>query len=169
MSETRNNSKTKILLIVIFSVLLIAIVAVCVGIGISKNAVEQPSQSNTAPYEDVLEENFDIETPYVTLNYPIKWKDKVEINHINEDIYTVEFYKTTDNELIHLFDIAFGGSEGDFIGTLTTESESVELRVVSYSIDNTLSDAELEEIGDMLEDVNQLILALNENKNFRGL
>lgn len=171
MSEAmKKKSKSKLFLIIGCMIALVAVIVVCVVIGFGKEDDEPKQGVVTVPYEDVLEEGFEIETPYVTLSYPSKWKNEVEIKHIDEEIYTVEFYRAQDGkESVHLFDIVFGGESGDFIGSVVNDNKTTEIYVISYPIDDSISGEELETIGNMLEDVNHIILTLEENKNFKGL
>ena len=171
MNNSKNkNNRSKMILISCCLVALIAIVVICVVIVSGKDADKPEPGMVTIPYEDVLEESFDIETPYVTLSYPSKWKNEVEIKHVDADNYTVEFYRAgEDKETVHLFDIVFGGESGDFIGAVVNDDVTTDVFVVSYSIDNSISDDELEIISGMLEDVNHIILTLENNQNFKGL
>lgn len=171
MNDLKNkNNRNKIILISCCLVALIAIVVICVVIASGKGTDKSEPGVVTVPYEDVLEESFEIETPYVTLSYPSKWKNEVEIKHVDADNYTVEFYRTKeDKEPVHLFDFVFGGESGDFIGTVVNGNKTTDIFVVSYNIDNSISGDELEIISGMLEDVNHIILTLEDNKNFKGL
>ncbi len=170
MSDVKNNNKKKMLLVIGCMLALIIVVVVCIVIASGRDKDEVAPGVVTVPYEDVIEEDFEIETPYVTLNYPAKWKNEVDIKHIDGDNYSVEFYKVNDgDESIHLFDIVFGGESGDFIGSVVNGNNTTDIYVVSYSIDNTISNEEYVIVSEMLEDVNYIILTLENNENFKGL
>lgn len=171
MSDVKNNKKKKMLLVIGCVLALIIIVVICIVIASGRDKDEvAPGGVVTVPYEDVIEEDFEIETPYTTLRYPSKWKNEVEIKHVDADNYTVEFYRTKDEtEPIHLFDIVFGGETGDFIGSVVNGNNTTDINVVSYSIDNTISNEEYATVSEMLEDVNYIILTLENNEHFKGL
>lgn len=60
--------------------------------------------------EDIVavEDDIIIETPFVELRYPGKWRNLVRVDHINGDAYTVALYgKVPFGEDMHLFSIRF--------------------------------------------------------------
>lgn len=100
---------------------------------------------------DVREEEtevFEIQTPVVSLYYPVKWQEKV----------TVE---TTDNGAkfscggTPLFDIVFGDGDGVVVGTF----DGKEVKIVDYSVDDP-------EMANMQEDVNVILSYLQQNDKY---
>lgn len=167
-NSSKLNGKKLLFICLVATLIMVATIAVVIAVtqgGLTSGSTERP------PHTEVLEEGFDIETPYVTLSYPLKWKDKVSVKHIDSPVYTVEFYLSANNaeDELHLFDIAFGGNEGDSFGYLDTDSGRIDTRVISYEIGDSVNASDLELIGDMLEDVNHLILSLESNKSFHGI
>lgn len=111
-----------------------------------------------------------LETPFITLQYPEKWKDVIRVNHIEGDEYTVEFFgKIGDSEEIHLFDISFGEETANSIGSIKCKDGSVKsINVVTYDFD--FSDEWVEErkneIYSMAEDINIILQNIMENDSF---
>ncbi len=164
-----NNKKVnpkKIMIIIGCVIMLAVIAAICFEVVFSGN---NNTETNPAQPQEVIKDGFDIETPYVTLSYPLKWKEEVKIQHIDSGVYTVEFYLPIEGkDDLHLFDIAFGGEDGDSIGLLNSNDSKIDVRVISYEIGADWSDKELDTIGEMLEDVNHIIRNLENNENFEG-
>lgn len=111
-----------------------------------------------------------LETPFISLQYPEKWKDVIRVNHIQGDEYTVEFFgKIGDYEEIHLFDISFGEETGNSIGSIKCKDGSIKnINVITYDID--FSDEWVEdrknEIYSMAEDINIILQNIMENDSF---
>ena len=105
-----------------------------------------------------------IDTPYGQLKYPEKWVDYLEVVHIDQNPYVVEFYcvlPQRDSEL--LFAIYIGGSSGDQIGTLLgSNGQTYRVGVVSRELAPPAdwSQAETEVFYLMLEDINYIIESL---------
>lgn len=115
------------------------------------------------PYYTTDEETFDIETKYCKLSYPTKWKDAVSVDISETGAYTVSF---TAGEA-KLFDLVFGGSEKDMLGTLPYNDEVINVCLISYDIDqNSMSEKEYLNCCAMEEDVNVIISRLIENYGF---
>lgn len=106
---------------------------------------------------------FAIETPYVTLQYPVMWQDMVRVEQIEGDVPTVQFFaRMSGKEEQHLFDLCFGGQEGDCLGTVEHEGTSIALNIISYPIqvDESWTEEEVSMLYGMKEDVNVIIDAL---------
>lgn len=109
--------------------------------------------------EIVKEDNsvFEIETRLVTMLYPEKWKDKVNIE-VSDD-----FVKFTA-EGTKLFDLLFGSDEGYLLGTYN----GVSISIVSYDIDKSEFDDEMYyELCVMQEDVNVILQELMKDEAFK--
>lgn len=166
-SMTKSNfNRKKAIIICLLAVLVVGVATACVFI-----ALNSPQSKATDSENNTLEQAFDIETPYVTLNYPLKWKNEILTKCTDSDVYTVEFYKLFGDEYteLHLFDIAFGGTNGDVIGNLSYNNDTLEVRVISYEIGDNWSEDEISVIGEMLDDVNFIIDSLQNCENFRGV
>lgn len=165
MTKSSFNHK-KAIVICLLAVLVVGVATTCVFIALNAH------QNKASGSEDnTLEQTFDIETPYLTLSYPLKWKNEISTKCIDSDVYTVEFYKLFGDEdtKLHLFDIALGGSNGDVIGNLSYNNDIIEVRVISYEIGDNWSEEEISVIGEMLDDVNFIIDSLQNCENFRGV
>ena len=109
--------------------------------------------------EDEDKSTFDINTDIVTLKYPNKWKDKVDID-VSDKAVMFSF------KGVKVFDIYFGEVEdGSLIGTYN----QTPIFVLSYLPDNSkLSDEELSEYSEMQYDVNRIINNLKKDKKFKS-
>ena len=107
-------------------------------------------------YED--KSTFDIETDLVTLKYPKKWEDKVDI--VVSDDGAKFSYKG-----VKLFDIYFKEIEdGNLIGTYN----QTPIYVISYLPDsNKLNGEELKEYSEMQYAINEILNNLKNNKKFK--
>lgn len=101
-------------------------------------------------------ELFEITTKHVTLYYPIKWKEKININ-TNKDV--IRF----SSNGIDLFSILFNSSEGNLLGTYN----GINVTVIFNDIEqNDLSDSEYLEYVAMQEDLNVILEKLCEDEKF---
>ena len=91
---------------------------------------------------------FEIKTDVVSLYYPKKWEDKVQVK-VKDN--TVKFMQKKDE----VFDICFGQEKGVPLGYYGDTSVSV----VEY-------DAETDEQKEMKEDINVIISHLREDSKF---
>lgn len=92
---------------------------------------------------------FDIETSVVTLKYPNKWRDKVQVDVSDKG---VKF----SNDGMPLFDIYFAACEdGYLLGTY----KDTPIYIVDYSV-------ETDEQAAMQEDINVILQYLMEDSNF---
>ena len=107
-------------------------------------------------YED--NSTFDIKTNIVTLKYPNKWKNKVNIDVSDEAV--IFTFKDTK-----LFDIYFKDIEnGSKIGTYN----KTPIFVISYLPDgNKLSEEEMNEYTEMQYDINEIVNNLKKDKKFK--
>lgn len=91
---------------------------------------------------------FDIKTSIVTMKYPNKWKDKVQVDVSDDE---VKF----SNNGTHLFDLVFKECDGYLLGTYNGNP----IYVVDYDVKN-------DEQAAMQEDVNVILRNLMEDSNF---
>ncbi len=101
-------------------------------------------------------DSFDIETGVVTLKYPAVWKDRVTVD-------------VTDNKAAFscggtkLFDLLFSENGGYLLGTY----DGMPVSVVTYDIDaEGRTEAELQELYAMQQNVNYIIARLTEDSRF---
>ncbi len=98
---------------------------------------------------EVVEYNatFSISTEVVTLRYPLKWKDEVDVKVSQQK---AEFYCGE----YHLFDISFVKCDGILIG----RCRDIPIYVIPYDLDTfSLSEETSLKLSEMQEDVNTLI------------
>ena len=118
--------------------ILTVLICICMVMGLAACASKQPgastpeSSAENSNIVDPNEEMFTIETDYAQLQYPLKWQDQVQI-----DVSAEKVCFSVKDEDVKLFDLCFGGEEGYVFGTLKGENP-VELRVVTYDIDENL-------------------------------
>lgn len=105
-----------------------------------------------------LENNevFEIETKYVNLHYPIKWREKISVDVNGEKVCF------SSNGVV-LFEIMFNANVGDLLGTYN----NVKINLICYDIEQkNLSDKEYLELIAMQEDLNVILEKLCEDENF---
>lgn len=91
------------------------------------------------------------------LYYPQKWQDAVTVEVTDSKVA----FSTADG--IQLFDLEFGQSEGDLLGTYG----ETEVHIVSYDIEQGYrSEEDYNKFCAMLEDVNVILQHLMEDENF---
>lgn len=172
------------------------VVGIIIGIFISGNTLEKNnkdisedlSESEVAQqYEDNTEtemqedikgtveqmieaSGFLIETPFVNLYYPEKWKEQIRVEQLEGNVYYVQFFATVgDNEEVHIFDIAFGGEEGSTLGMINDENnESIPVNIISYDFEfgEEWTTDEINEMYTMLEDINYIMGMLSKQEGF---
>ena len=99
---------------------------------------------------------FDIKTDVVTLKYPTKWKDKVEIDISPE---SVKF----SSDGMPIFDLYFEKCDGFLLGTYN----GTPIYVVDYLIqENKCGDYEYRDLCAMQENINVIIHYLMEDSCF---
>ena len=135
----------------IAALLLIAILAVsiCACSNSKPSSEAESSKVSVVQSTTEAEEVYIIKTDYADLCYPVKWQNKVNVEVSNDKVS----FSTADKK-VKLFDLCFGGQDGYVVGELN-DKKSVELRAVSYSIDNKLGN--FDECCAMQEDMNVII------------
>ena len=93
-----------------------------------------------AATETPTEGDFSIATPYAVLKYPAKWQNKVTV-----DVTAEKISFTADGAPV--FDLLINSDEGEVLGTLIGDDESVVISVVEY-------DTTDEEFAQMIDDIN---------------
>lgn len=126
---------------------------------------QQPGKSEQEDQQGEEETSGDllIETPYGQLKYPEKWKEQIRIEKTEGQPYTVKFYGcVAEGKEQLLFSICFGDGDGIVMGTVQdSEGNSVTVRMIPTEISaEDWTDAELNELYAMQEDINYLISAL---------
>lgn len=171
----KDNMKNKQLKIMIVILIVLVIVMLTVVIlkekELSKtNDKEQMnSKSVISTIEEQInnEEAFSIETKYGNLYFPLKWKENISIKNNGSDI--VEFYGNV-NEIReqHLFDIVYGNSSENIIGSIKVGEEDINVSFNLYelNIEDEWSDEEVDAFSAMQEDINYLIGMLVKGENF---
>ena len=121
-------------------------------------------EETVPPDEDEVTQDILVETPYVQLKYPGKWKKQIRVEQIDGEVYTVVFYGTASSSYeMYLFSIRFNDPGSEPIGVLKT-SEGIDIPM-SVVVEDLLFDPETDqETMDvyyaMLDDVNYLISQL---------
>ena len=130
------------------------------------NYVQAPVVDPT--FSSTEEKTYTIDTKYVKLTYPEKWKDSVRYEINEQEPYTVTFYMTSGAIELPLFDLVFGES-GDYkLGTLTTDQETVSLYVNHYEMENVgMTNEDYESWVAMSEDINVIIAELVNDYDFQ--
>lgn len=148
-------------IVLIIGLLILVVVGAVFIIGSAK-------EDTNVPFYTTDETVFVIETPYCDLSYPIKWEKELKTEVVeNGESYTVKFYTTIDEKNIPLFDVNFGGKEGDPLGTLTCEGNDISVNVINYSTDfSTYSEEEQSDLFEMVEAINVVISKLIETYDF---
>lgn len=102
------------------------------------------------------ESTYEIETSYMTLVYPSKWKEKISVSN-KED--TIRF----SSQDVPLFDITFGESDGHIIG----EYKDTPVYVTTYEIkEDGLDDSRISELYAMQDDLNITIQNMKNDPSF---
>lgn len=159
--------------IIIIIVLFVLIVACSIYLFKNKQNNEKDIPDNENINENIVEEDnamivdeietFSIETKYVTLEFPSKWKDKVDITINDEEPYTVSF-SYNDSPL---FDLVFNGTSGFRLGSMINNGQVININVNFYDVDSdSMSNEEYLNYCAMQEDINVIIDKLVENYGF---
>lgn len=129
---------------------------------------EQSNENYTNnTWEDV--EDFEINSKYCKLYFPIKWEDKVEIKFSEEPTYKVDFYGVSVNKTeIHLFSVCFNSDDGELLGYLENEEEivNISIDVKELEFDDSWKEEEIDQIYAMQEEMNYVMDTLNRNENY---
>lgn len=101
---------------------------------------------------------YEITTKVVTMKYPERWKEDVTAKEESDGVV----FSSGD---VKLFTIYFGGDKGEEIGTY----KDTVIRLETYKFDKSKMTAEdYQRYSAMQEDVNVLLDALYEEKNFKA-
>ena len=99
---------------------------------------------------------FDIETAFMTLKYPAKWRDKVTVDVTDLEVS----FRCGEHRL---FDVLFGSENGFCVGTL----RGMPIYIQTYEFDeSSMTEEEFLELCEMQEDMNVLIDRLAEVDEF---
>lgn len=127
------------------------------------------SAESTVEQQITEEEGYAIETKYGNLYYPKKWKDKLEVEIVEDEIYTVVFYgKVNGKDRQKLFEIVYNADALIMLGTIEVEGSNVYIGCnftdIGYGEDWT--DEDISTIYAMQEDVNYLWGMLEKEEGF---
>ncbi len=118
------------------------------------------------PFYKSDEEVFLIDTPYVQLQYPVRWQDRVTAIGNDSEPYIVSFKTTLSIGEVPLFDIVFGECDGYKLGAIEVNGQSIDIYIRHYELSpDDVPQEEYYEWGGMCEDVNTLISGLVYNYN----
>lgn len=138
----------------------------------SESDLENRNQITSTWDEMLKEEGFEITTSVVNLYYPKKWEEKVRIEHNQGDVYSVQFFVSVKEQELNIFDIVFGGEDGDTFGYVKKNNdEKIPVNIICYDLklENNWSEEEKSEIYSMQEDVNYIIAKLQQEEKFIDL
>ena len=179
-SFMKNNKKLVVMLAVILIVLIGIAVALFMKGNSSKDEVKEKVESQESTEgEDVIstveqqikdEEAYCIETEYVNLYYPKKWKDNIETEILNEEGYVVEFYgKVEGKDRQKLFEVVFNGDASMMAGTIEGEEGNtyVGFNFAEPEMGDDWTDEEVNTIYAMQEDLNYLIGMLEKEDGYK--
>ncbi len=138
---------------------------------ISVEETPESESESTVDFSKYDEDIIKLSTPYVTLEYPVKWNGVVATETFeNESSYTVKFYAYLDYQYISLADFVIGNSsDGIILGTIDTASGEIPIYLIDYSAHsgNYLSQASKDIFFQMSEEVNIIISNLIYNSGMR--
>lgn len=172
-----NKEKRLIKLMCGILVSLVCIVITVILVNVLKNGKSENSDSpvveNEEEYNWVYEGvagTYDIPTSYGNLVFPDKWKDYVETKIVKKnDCETVEFwFRSSNKEKVHVFDILFGG-DGYFVGVIKlSDSEEIYVHVESYGyeLNDKWSNEDKAILSGIENDINFLLENLSSLENF---
>ena len=117
---------------------------------------EQTEEKQEQPVEDKYME---IDTPYTTLFYPEQWKDYLQVETEEGDIYVVSFLADLENDSKQLlFKLSFGEKlENEFGSIQTKDGKNVDVAIEFAPSDENSSDVFLS----MQEAANELLNKLS--------
>jgi len=125
---------------------------------------EQTTDSVTEAFVKTDEDVFEIETPYATLKFPVKWQKYVKAEGVQNTLnYSVTFTAVFGEKTLTLYTIVFGDSTNGYkLGTLKAEDGDVNVYLVDTydAAAETLSADEFDVYGEMYKDVNVIISKL---------
>ncbi len=158
MKERQSSKK---IIITITAVLLLIITAmVWIGISARKRANEEQVVS------------FQIETPFMTLEYPMRWEGKIQTRWIGNDQNGRMVFSTKldRQEVVELFKIHFNEDAQIPVGVLNTEEKKdvyIGFSFAEISFDESWTEDEKNELYAMQEDVNFIIQQLSKDERFK--
>ena len=126
---------------------------------------EEGNKVGQVDIENSSEECFAIDTINGDVYYPLKWKEQVRVQSVEDDIYTLEFWGTVGKQGEHLlFSITFGGEEGTYIGDWN--DTPIYINSATNAVTNEWSDDDKTIFYSMQEDVNYIIDMLQQEADF---
>ncbi len=136
----------------------------------STNTDTKPQETETAAETEVETEAgfykadgefIDLETPYVTLKFPVSWDGVVQTEVFETEAgCTVKFYAYLDYRSVPLYDFVIGESDGGvLLGSLPTEKGSRSVWLIDHTenADSGLSEAAKNTYKQMSNEVNVII------------
>ncbi len=131
-------------------ILLLLLIAIsCVMfVGCKNNENAKKENNSEILVEDDEVETFEIKTSVVSLRFPTKWKDIVDIK-TNENTVSFSIGDTK------VFDVVFKTCEGNLLG----EYNGTPIYIISYPVNTS-------EQANMQEDINVILENLLKDKNF---
>lgn len=101
-----------------------------------ETAATQP-QAQIPSYVKMVEDEdtYLIDLGFVTLRYPLEYKDQVQISGVEKHAATDAFTLCFSVGDVKLFDYIFNREEGDFLGTLPTEGGNALVYIRTYALD----------------------------------
>lgn len=110
---------------------------------------------------EVTEKQCYVETDFITLSYPIKQKQYIEVEIKNDEEYIVEFWGKIENrEKIQLFDIIFEDEKNEGIGKIEINNDSyisIDLQKYEYEPDDTWEDYEIDKLIELQNIANYVL------------
>ena len=125
---------------------------------------QEPQNPDDIPFIEIEGDTYEIPTPYCNLQYPISWKDYIQLDTLEtEDYYEVKFTALIEGNSIPLYSIILGDIEiGHLIGTVINETLTFDVRFLNYTEDSVpqMSDEGNLMYYQMGEDINVIISKL---------
>lgn len=185
MNNSRMNAQKKrsLLLgaIVVCSVLLVALIVIAVVMHFESQEGTKPGQdslsqtgtvetaptettgtANTVPQEtEAPEKTLEVVTDYGTFLLSGHWTGEMRTQIINDGVYTIRAYgQIGSQQEQHLFDVCFGGSNGDSVGYIVDgNGQLLEVNIVlsDFAPDESWAETETLEFYGMQDEVNSII------------
>lgn len=135
---------------------------------LEKGCPEVPEEPETEITQGV---DVAVKTSYITLHYPLEWRDMLRVAVTgNNGVTTVCFFGTVEGQPeVHLFDVVIAGEGESYLGTVTDRIGRVaDLYLTAYTFepDASWTEEQSQTIFRMQEDVNYLIGKLMETTGF---
>ncbi len=143
--------KRRLLALFLFLIAAAAVLAAC-----AKDAPDVDSSTADAAddHEDIV-----ISTPYCDLHYPLMWEDRFSYEIVEDALYTVRCFATVDeHDPVEYFDVVFGDSDTDPLGTLDGVPVAVVVKDVTFGEDWT--EGEISAVNAMYDDIDYLVQRL---------